>query len=223
MGVWLLWISLVLVSSAGFAFWGPRNPCHSQTLNSPTTQTAELQSYYSFICTSQPSFVICIPKENAYRQQGKKNPNLNQKSSIKNRTTKLLFHCNYCCFGIRENINLHQHIWVPQCSSKICQGTVQGMESRLHRSSGRHQRVAKHFREQLTEAQAKRCDAYLHLCLLTFWLLFQLFKKITLLFIPIHSIFKMLPCFLHRWEGKLTFQLFLPSPWQKLVSPLFSS
>lgn len=37
------------------------------------------------------------------------------------------------------------------------------METRLHRSSGSHQRVAKHFREQLTAAQAKRRDLYLHL------------------------------------------------------------
>lgn len=37
------------------------------------------------------------------------------------------------------------------------------METRLHRSSGSHQRVAKHFRAQLTEAQAKRCALYLHL------------------------------------------------------------
>lgn len=69
----------------------------------------------------------------------------------------------YCCFGIRENINLQQQIWVPQCSSKSWQEIVQGMETRLHRPSGSHQRVAKHFRAQLTEAQAKRCDLYLHL------------------------------------------------------------
>lgn len=93
-----------------------------------------------------------------------KKTNPNQKSNIKNQNHKaavsLLL---YCCLEIGENISLHQQIWVPQCSSKSWQGTEEGMETRLHRSSGSHQRVAKHFREQLTAAQAKQRDLYLHL------------------------------------------------------------
>lgn len=37
------------------------------------------------------------------------------------------------------------------------------MKAILHKSSESHQRVAKHFREQLTEAKAKQPDLYLHL------------------------------------------------------------
>lgn len=77
------------------------------------------------------------------------------------RTAFLLL--SYCGFRIRENKNLHWRIWFSQCILKSWQGIAQGMKTRLHKSSESHQRVAKHFREQLREAQANQPDLYLHL------------------------------------------------------------
>lgn len=215
MGCWLLLIPLVLVSSAGIRGQGLhsaglQNLCHSQTLNSPTTQTTKLQSYYSFIWKSQLSYLCdynCRPKESAYKQQGKK-PNTTQTRNPTNHKTAVSL-LLYCCFGIRENINLHQQIWIPQCSSESWQGTVQGTRARLHRSSGSHQRVAKHFREQLTEAQAKQPDLYLLIpphFLVAISVIQENYNFIHAY--PYH--FQLLPCFLCRWEGKFIFQLFLP-------------
>lgn len=69
---------------------------------------------------------------------------------------------SYCCFGIGENKNLHRQIWVSQSVSESWQEIVRGLKTRLHKSSESHQRVAKHFREQLTEAQANQRVLYLH-------------------------------------------------------------
>lgn len=221
MGVLLLLTSLVLSlcplqlsRGHSFAFCRAVKPVllpnTEQSRGTATLGTKLLSMHFnpqpSCLCSSNARV-----KESGYKQKEKEK---------QNKAALPVLLC--CCFGISKNKNLHRQIWVSQCISYRnlagnCTRVKKKKKNLSHKSSESHQRVAKHFREQLTGAQTEQPDPYLQIslpscCQFSYLGKSQFYSPLSI------SCSKMLPRLLIGREGKLVFHVILALSLRKMFA-----